>query len=152
MLTPQQHETTASALTWCTNLLALNPVVQRTLREEIHANIPSSTSPITHDLLENLPYLNGVCEETLRLYPTVPTTIREAIRPTTVANIPIPTDTLLLLVPYAINRNPAFWGDDADEMKPQRWIDTLPDGTKRGNKSGGVEKPSNFGEITFLHG
>lgn len=130
--------------------MSQNPTVQATLRAEIRSAIPTSSTPITHDLLESLPYLNGVCEETLRLYPTVPTTIREATRPTTVAGIPIPKDTLFLLVPYAINRAPSAWGSNADQCVPERWIDTSPDGTQRPNKNGGA--PSNFSEITFLHG
>lgn len=97
-----------------------------------------------------MPYLNGVCEETQRLFPTVPATIREAVRETTVAGVTIPKDTLILICPYAVNRAPAAWGPDADQIVPERWIDTLPDGTKRPNKNGGA--PSNFSEITFLHG
>lgn len=95
-----------------------------------------------------MPYLNGVCEETQRLFPTVPTTVRESIRQTTVAGWTIPKDTIFLIVPYAINRGPAWV--DGDQMVPERWIDTLPDGTTRPNKNGGAA--SNFSEITFLHG
>ena len=130
--------------------MALNPTIQHKLRAEIRENIPSSDSPVTSDLLESLPYLNGVCEETLRLFPTVPTTIREAVRDTTVAGVPIPRDTLMLIVPYAINRNPVAWGPNADECVPERWIDVGADGKGRPNKNGGA--PSNFNDITFLHG
>lgn len=101
-------------------------------------------------MLENMPYLNGVCEETLRMYPTVPVTVREAIKDTTVAGIPISKDTQFVLNPYAINRHPRYWGDNADEMVPERWIDVAKDGSKRPNKNGGTS--TNFSEITFLHG
>lgn len=143
------HETTASALTWCTYLMAKNPEVQAKLRAEIRKAIPDSNSPVTWDLLESLPYLNGVCEETLRLYPTVPTTIREAVRTTQVAGVTVPRDTLMLIVPFAINRNPEAWGANANEIVPERWIDVI-DGKERPNKNGGA--PSNFSDITFLHG
>lgn len=144
------HETTASALTWTTYMLCQHKDIQLKLREEIRNTIESSNTQITHDVLEGMPYLNGVCEEILRLYPTVPTTIREAQRKTTVAGCVIPAGTLIVLPVYAINRNPRFWGPDADKMVPERWIDTLADGTKRPNKNGGSS--SNFCEITFLHG
>ena len=114
------------------------------------ASIPTASSPITYDILENMPYLNGVCEETLRLYPTVPVTVREAIRDTTFAGLPIPKDTQFVLIPYAINRHPRFWGDNADQIVPERWIDTDKDGVQRPNKNGGTS--TNFSEITFLHG
>lgn len=97
-----------------------------------------------------MPYLNGVCEETQRLYPTVPATIREAVRDTVVAGRVIQKHTMFTLVPYAINRHPRFWGDNADMVVPERWIDTAPDGTQRPNKTGGTS--TNFSELTFLHG
>lgn len=112
--------------------------------------IPTANSPITHDLLENMPYLNGVCEETVRLYPTVPVTVRESVKDTTIAGHRILKDTQFVLIPYAINRHPRFWGENADEMIPERWIDVAKDGSKRPNKNGGTS--TNFSEITFLHG
>ena len=124
--TALQHETTASALTWACYLLTLHPEIQERLREEIRAQIPSADSPITWSDLESLPLLNGVCQEVLRLFPTVPATIRESIRDTTVAGTFIPKGTRIVLVPYAINRSPEFWGSTGDEFLPERWIDTDP--------------------------
>lgn len=150
MLRFQQHETTASALTWACYLCAKNPDIQNKLRAEIHQHIPHPNAAITHDLLENMPYLNGVCEETLRLYPTVPATVREATCDTTVAGYAIPRRTSFLLVPYAINRHPNFW-EDAHSMIPERWIDKDAEtGALRPNKTGGTT--TNFAELTFLHG
>ncbi|KAL4901040.1 hypothetical protein BDW74DRAFT_160619 [Aspergillus multicolor] len=145
------HETTASALTWTCYLLTLHPEVQERLRAEIRSAIPSSTHPITYSDLESLPLLNGVCQEVLRLYPTVPSTLREAVRDTTVAGQPVPKGTKLVLCPYAINRSPEFWGDDGDEFRPERWIDTDPaTGETTVNSHGGAG--TNYAQITFLHG
>lgn len=144
-----QHETTASALTWACYLCAKYPEIQKKLRAEIHEKIPSHEASITHELMESMPYLHGVCEETLRLYPTVPATVREAIQDTTVADYAVPKGTDFLLVPYAINRHPNWW-ENPHMIVPERWIDTLEDGTQRPNKSGGTK--SNFSELTFLHG
>ncbi|KAI9369159.1 cytochrome P450 [Aspergillus egyptiacus] len=145
------HETTASALTWTCYLLTLHPEIQHQLRAEIRAAIPSSTHPITYSDLEDLPLLNGVCQEVIRLYPTVPVTIREAIRDTVVAGKPVPKGTKILLCPYAINRAPDFWGADGDEFRPERWIDTNPStGEKTVNHHGGAS--TNYAQITFLHG
>ncbi|KAL2797475.1 cytochrome P450 [Aspergillus keveii] len=144
------HETTASALTWTCYLLTLHPDVQERLRAEIRAAIPSATHPITSGDLESLPLLNGVCQEVLRLYPTVPTTIREAVRVSTIAGKHIPKGTKILLCPYAINRSPEFWVD-GDEFRPERWIDTDPaSGEQSVNHTGGAS--TNFAQITFLHG
>lgn len=97
-----------------------------------------------------MPYLNGVCQEVLRLYPTVPTTGREAVRNTTIAGVTIPKGTTVALIPQSINRNPEFWGSSADEFLPERWIDTDKDGKRVPNKHGGA--PTNFAFLTFLHG
>lgn len=75
-------------------------------------------------------YLNGVREEVQRLYSTVPATIREAIRPTVVADTPIPKDTLLLLYPCAVNRTAEAWGPNANDLVPERWF-SAPKQTRR---------------------
>jgi len=137
------HETTASALTWCTYLLARHPDIQNRLREEIKTNLIDGCTPLV-STLDNLPMLNGVCEEVFRLFPTVPLTIREAQCDTVMAGVKIPKGTTALLVPYAINRHPRNWAS-GEEFCPDRWIT---DG--RLNKHGGAD--SNFSEITFLHG
>ncbi|KAE8142743.1 cytochrome P450 [Aspergillus pseudotamarii] len=144
------HETTASALTWACYLLTLYPDVQERLRAEIRERIPSGNHPITWSDLETLPLLNGVCQEVLRLYPTVPMTIREAVRDSVVAGKHIPRGTRILLCPYAINRSPEFWGNDGDEFRPDRWIDTDKNGQLVTNNNGGAS--TNFAQITFLHG
>ncbi|KAJ5684864.1 uncharacterized protein N7477_001209 [Penicillium maclennaniae] len=144
------HETTASALTWACYLMTLHPECQERLRAEIRSKIPTAESSITYSDLESLPLLNGVCQEVLRLYPTVPATIREAVRDTTIAGKHVPKGTRLILCPYAINRCPLFWGDNGEEFLPERWIDTDKNGNLVPNKNGGAS--TNFAEITFLHG
>lgn len=124
--------------------------MQTRLREEIRAAIPSADHPITWNDLESMPLLNGVCQEVLRLYPTVPMTIREAVRDTTVAGTRVPSGTRIMICPYAINRSPDFWGDSGDEYIPERWIDTDEKGHQTCNRNGGTA--TNFSQITFLHG
>lgn len=146
-----QHETTASALTWCMYLLAKHSRIQSLLRSEIYAAIPDPNGPVSGALLESLPYLNGVCAEVFRLYPTVPITAREVMRPTTIAGHRIPAGPWIILCPYATNRDPKLWGNDASEFKPDRWIDVdEKTGAMRVNNHGGAS--SNYALMTFLHG
>ncbi|KAH7399149.1 cytochrome P450 [Phaeosphaeria sp. MPI-PUGE-AT-0046c] len=145
------HETTSSALTWSSYLLSNHPDVQTRLRSEIHKSIPdpgilSDRTMDVASLLENMPYLNAVCNEVLRLFPTVPVTARITVRDTTVAGQHIPKDTILMVVPWAINRNPKLWGPTAEDFVPERWIDQ----NGRATMNGGAE--SNFSFLTFLHG
>ncbi|OCL06974.1 cytochrome P450 [Glonium stellatum] len=146
------HETTSSALTWTTHLLSLHPEIQRRLRDEIRSHIPSAPSILNANvdisgLLESLPYLNAICNESLRLYPTIPVSSRIAIRPTSISGHYIPKGTMAFVVPWAINRSPHLWGPTAAEFRPERWIDPE---TGHANNTGGAA--SNYSLLTFLHG
>ncbi|CAN9438240.1 unnamed protein product [Alternaria alternata] len=146
------HETTSSALTWTSYLLAQHPAIQARLRSEILKYIPdpgvlSSPDFDVARLLESMPYLNCVCNEVLRLFPPVPLTSRVAVRDTTVCGHFIPSGTMFWIVPWAINRSPKLWGPDAEDFVPERWMDTT---TGRATMNGGAE--SNYSFLTFLHG
>ena len=39
----------------------------------------------------------------------------------------LPKNTDIMIGIRASNRNPALWGPDADEWKPDRWLAPLPD-------------------------
>lgn len=139
-------------------MLAIHPEIQARLRAEVHKHLPSPSSDEPVDLagiLESLPLLNGVCNETLRMYPTVPVTVRDAIRPTSILGHPVPAHTQIVLCPWAINRSPALWGPKADEFIPERWIDydaeagQQPEDGRPNNHGGSV---SNYSNLTFLHG
>lgn len=59
------YETTATALTYATYELALNPEVQDKLCDEVNASI-NSNGRIDYDVLCRLPYLDAVISEALR--------------------------------------------------------------------------------------
>ncbi|EHK97567.1 putative Sterol 26-hydroxylase, mitochondrial [Glarea lozoyensis 74030] len=135
------HETTSSALTWSLYLLAQNPSLQTALRAELRSSLPSPSAPLpdTFDLpttLESLPLLHATTNEVLRLYPSVPSTIRLSIRPTSILDTPVPANTRIQLSPWAINRSPSLWGPDAESFNPYRWIDV--DG--KANNIGGARE------------
>lgn len=151
-LTFHRHESTASAFTWATHLLSINEGVQTRLREEIYETIPDPGGLLEPGcqigtVLETMPYLNSVCNEVLRLFPTLPLTARVAVRDTTVTGYFVPAGTLILIAPWAINRNPELWGEDSEEFVPERWID---DNTGRVTTNGGAASKYSF--LTFFHG
>ncbi|KAJ9227106.1 hypothetical protein DTO027B5_885 [Paecilomyces variotii] len=151
------HETTSSAFTWACYLLAIHPNLQTTLRAEIrhalssHFN-SSSSVPIKHkdlgSILESLPILHGVLEEALRLYPAAPILLRVAAVDTHLCGRPIPKGTWILIPPWLINRSPEFWGADASDFRPDRWIS--PDGKRPISNAGTAA--GNSGSLTFLRG
>ncbi|KAH7083531.1 cytochrome P450 [Paraphoma chrysanthemicola] len=151
------HDTTSASLTWACHLLTQHPEWKQALQKEIRdADLPSSTEALTNESaeslarrLENLPVLNGVLQETLRLYPTVPVTNRVAVCNTTLGTQFIPKGTEILISPWVINRSSALWSADgrkASDFDPQRWIDEK----GRPNNHGGAD--TNYAIQTFLHG
>lgn len=144
------HETTSSTLSWCVYLLAKDPELQQKVRDEVRAALPSPSAhpaeTVTAADVDALTWLNAVCNETTRLYPTVPLTTREVAKETTLDGHVLPVGTLIYIVPWAINRATRFWGKDAQEFKPERWIGE--NGTV--NATGG--STSNYSQLTFLHG
>ncbi|CAH0019599.1 unnamed protein product [Clonostachys rhizophaga] len=143
------HETTASALTWACYLLTKNPEIQQKLRDEVTEALSEDIGNIPAvdlaGILEQLPYLNGIMHETLRLYPTVPMTMRQALRDTRIGDQFIPKGTDIIVSIWYVNRSPTIWGPDAAEFLPERWIT---DG--KPNTNGGAA--SNYDFLTFLHG
>ncbi|OAG43494.1 hypothetical protein AYO21_02431 [Fonsecaea monophora] len=147
------HETTSSTFTWITYFLSRHPDIQSRLRAEVHDALPIGFAPgkSPHSdvcaILESLPLLNGVCQETLRLFPPVPVTLRQNKKDNTLLGQPIAAHTLLTLAPWATNNSPELWGPDAHEFKPERWIDPE---TGKPNQTGGAS--TNYAFMTFLHG
>ncbi|EOA88135.1 hypothetical protein ACJQWK_01527 [Exserohilum turcicum] len=141
------HETTASAMSWAVYLLCRHPDVQARLRQEIRAELSSALEnggQVSSTEIDRLPYLNAVLQETMRVFPPVPLTLREAAHDTTINSHFIPAGTTLVICPWAVNTSTHLWGPDAREFNPERWMQP---GTAN---TGGAE--SNYATTTFLHG
>jgi cytochrome P450 len=144
------HETTASAMLWACYLLCEHRDIQARLRAEVRARLPSPSaagaSKVTSADIDGAPYLNAFCNEALRIFPSVPLTVRLAGRDTAVLGQPIPRGTTMIMSPWAVNVNEELWGPDAEQFNPDRWLDA--DG--RVQHTGGAE--SNYSFLTFIHG
>lgn len=140
------HESTSTALQWAVYALCKHANVQRRLRNEVRSLLPSidHEQTMTAGLLDLLPYLNAVCNEILRYYPPVRETDRVAVRDTMVDGTFIRRGTKFRLVQEAVNHDEEFWGDNADQFDPERWM------TTGNSNSGGAS--SNYAFLTFIHG
>ncbi|CAF9926024.1 MAG: hypothetical protein ALECFALPRED_003339 [Alectoria fallacina] len=76
------RDTTAGALSFTFQELSAQPEIVRKLRREILDKIGASKPPSYEDL-KSMPYLQHVMNETLRLYPSVPFNVRQALCDTT---------------------------------------------------------------------
>ncbi|KAI8810639.1 cytochrome P450 [Cladochytrium replicatum] len=116
------RDTTAQALSWTFYLLAKNPQKVEPLLAEIRDSKLSAFP--SYEELKTLRYTNAVFNETLRLYPSVPSNIKECIREETFPDgTTVPKGAFVTWSPYAMGRTKAIWGEDAAEFKPERWLD-----------------------------
>ncbi|KAI0059680.1 cytochrome P450 [Artomyces pyxidatus] len=132
-------ETTAVALSRILLLLAQNSDVQERLRSELNnASVPHTDGELTYEALSELPYLEAVCHETLRVYAPVAFISRAEdvavplSRPIETSDGPlsaifVPQGTDIVIPSNAINRSKDIWGADAEEWKPERFLSPFPD-------------------------
>lgn len=104
------EDTTANTLSFMITLLAQNPESYKKLQEEIDSNV-ASLSVLTPADLDDLPYLDMVVKETLRLFPVIKQTFRETGRDCNIGGYKLPIKTDLVVSFYATSRSPKTWTD-----------------------------------------
>jgi cytochrome P450 len=112
------HETTAHALTWTWYLLAKNPDKVAKMREELDRVLQGRRAEV--DDLPNLPYLEMVVKESLRLLPSVWAYAREAQRDLVIEGYEIKKGQTITISHIAMGRNPEYY-DKPIEFRPERW-------------------------------
>jgi cytochrome P450 len=115
-------ETTATALAGILNLLSAAPKERDILAEEVHSAL-SQAPDITPSGLVDLPYLNAVIEEGLRLCPPIPWVLPRRVPPggDNLCGVWLPGGTAVSISQYAMNRDPFLFHDVA-AFHPERWL------------------------------
>jgi len=116
-------ETCQDALIWTLVLLDQHPKIAHDLLDELRGR-GAGDSPSLAGIAE-LPLLDAVIKESLRLLPPVPQQFRVAMQETTLAGFPLPRSARVVLSPFLTNRNPDFF-PDTDRFKPERWTSIDP--------------------------
>ncbi|OIW21661.1 hypothetical protein TanjilG_07281 [Lupinus angustifolius] len=125
-------DTTAATLAWFIYMLCKYPAVQEKAAEEVkeatHTTTISScaefVSCVTEEALEKMNYLHAAITETLRLYPAVPVDAKICFSDDTLPDgYSVNKGDMVSYQPYAMGRMKFIWGDDAEEYKPERWLD-----------------------------
>lgn len=111
------HETTATTLAWALWLLHRNPDALARLRDEL-APLGSAPDPAA---LATLPWLDAVCDETLRLAPIVPIMARRLAREWTLAGATIPAGTMVCPAVMLTHFDPALYPDPS-RFDPARFL------------------------------
>ncbi|XP_047000056.1 cytochrome P450 6k1-like [Schistocerca americana] len=74
-------ETSSTTVSFCLYELSKHPHIQKRLQDEIDAVLKKSNGEVTYeDITSNMPYLEKVIDETLRVYPPVAALNREVVQ------------------------------------------------------------------------
>ncbi|KAI3934086.1 hypothetical protein MKW92_029804 [Papaver armeniacum] len=117
-------DTTASSVEWALGELINHPCMLEKARGEIDSVVGKNVRLVDESDLPNLPYIQAIFKEVLRLHPPVPMLLRESSRDCTVAGYDIPAKTWLFVNVWSINRNPSYWKDPL-EFRPERFMMSL---------------------------
>ncbi|KAL5222881.1 hypothetical protein ABZP36_027594 [Zizania latifolia] len=96
----------------------------RKAQHELRA-VVGAAGHVTEDDVDKLPYLKAVLKETLRLHPPIPLLVpREPVANVEILGYSVPARTRVVINASAIGRDPATWGEHAEEFSPERFMDS----------------------------
>ena len=106
-----------------TYFIAKYPAVQAKLQEELDAALGDCVVPNFEDV-KNLPYLDAVIHEGLRLFATLGIGLPRVVQAEglTVLGKTFPPGTIVSVPTYTTHREKRVWGEDAEEYNPDRWL------------------------------
>jgi len=139
------QDTSAATLSWTLHLLSLDPLKQQRLVAEVRSVMQSHNDSgkefITKSMISQMPYLDAVIKESMRLYPVAPFVVRKLTSDITIppenrsnekssttldaeatTGTTLPSSTFACIWIYALHRNPKLW-HSPEEFIPERWID-----------------------------
>ncbi len=123
------RDTTASLLSNVWFELSRRPAIWSRLRREVDAlngELP------TFEMLKEMKYLRAILNESLRLYPIVPENGRQAVQDTILpvgggvdgqSPILVKKGQMVHWSLWTMHRRKDIYGEDAEEFKPERWLD-----------------------------
>ncbi|MFT4979148.1 MAG: cytochrome P450 [Myxococcota bacterium] len=112
------HETTAHAMTWAWFLLARHPLVTARLQADIDAVTRGERLSIAH--LKELPYLDQVIKEAMRILPSVWVFIKQPTEDVVVRGFRIPKGSPVMISPY-VTHHDARWFPSPETFDPDRF-------------------------------
>ncbi|RAL13529.1 cytochrome P450 [Aspergillus homomorphus CBS 101889] len=113
--------TSCAILYWCMR----TPGVIEKLHEVLDEAIPKDIEVPTHAMVKDIPYLQWVIWETMRIHSTsamgLPREIPAGNPPVTISGHTFYPGDVVSVPSYTIHHSKEIWGPDADEFVPERW-------------------------------
>ena len=124
------RDTTGSALSWLFHSLLMNPDAEKKIfkelcevRSTLCEGQSSSWTVFEAEEVEGLVYLHAALCESMRLFPPVPFSHRNASKQDVLSSgHRVEPGTMIIYSSYSAARMEGVWGKDCLEFKPERWI------------------------------
>ncbi|KAJ3537482.1 hypothetical protein NMY22_g5572 [Coprinellus aureogranulatus] len=120
-------DTAASSLAMVFFYLLRNTRCYKKLQKEIDDSVADADDTIpSMEKLGQLPYLNAVINEAMRIQPPVPTSVQRAPKIGSggkmVGSMFLPEGTNVQVPPYVLHRDPRYFSPNPDAFWPERWL------------------------------
>ncbi|MQL78053.1 hypothetical protein Taro_010462 [Colocasia esculenta] len=113
-------ESSAVTVEWAISELLRRPHILEKAAEELDRMVGRERWVEEKDV-QNLPYVEAIAKETMRLHPVAPMLVpRYSRQDCNIAGYDIPAGTQVLVNVWAISRDPTVW-DEPDEFRPERF-------------------------------
>jgi cytochrome P450 len=117
------HLTTANSLTWTLFLLAQHPEVAAALDAEVTASLGGAAP--TLEQLEQLPVLDRVIKESMRVLPASSYSQRVTAAPVDLGPLHLPRNTVVIFSQFISHHIPDLF-PDPEHFRPERWLTLAP--------------------------
>lgn len=115
-------ETTLWSIEWGIAELVNHPDIQKKVREEID-RVLGPGQQVTEPDIQNLPYLQAVIKETLRLRMAIPLLVPHMnLHDAKLGGYDIPAESKILVNAWWLANNPAHW-KKPEEFRPERFLE-----------------------------
>lgn len=101
-------DTTSVTLSFALLMVAMHPEIQERLFQELQSVFSSQNEEILNEHLSQLPYLELVLKETMRLFPAAPFPLRTTTTDIPVSNCTLPKGTFVMLSVLSMHRVSIF--------------------------------------------
>lgn len=130
-------DTTSVTLTATLHNILFQPAIYQRLREEVDEAYARGalSDPPTFAESQELPYLQAIVKEALRIHPAtgLPLWREVPVGGATICGVYFPAGTNVGINSWVAHRNRDVWGEDADDFRPERWLDSSPEKLKEMN-------------------
>nr|XP_043637214.1 cytochrome P450 93A3-like [Erigeron canadensis] len=115
-------DTTALTIEWALAELINHPNIIKKAVEEID-QVVGQNRLVQESDIPNLPYLQSIVKESLRLHPTLPMILKSSTQDCTIAGYHIPAKTNIFINVWSIGRDETHW-ESPLEFRPERFEET----------------------------